>query len=166
MVTSFDEYVVSRWARLVRAAVLMGSDVHAAEDLVQTTLARCCLSWERISRTRDPDAYVHRMLVNARHDSRRRRWWGERPTEHLPESAVPDTTGRVVTEDAVRRALGRLPAGQRQVVVLRFYADLTEAQVAEVLEIALGTVKSRTARALATLQGDPDLAELTNGDRS
>ncbi len=161
--SSFNEYVVSRWARLVRAAVLMGSDVHAAEDLVQTTLTRCCLSWERISSTRDPDAYVHRMLVNVRNDSRRRRWWGERPTEHLPEPDGADPTGQVLAEDAVRRALARLPEGQRQVVVLRFYADLTEPQVAEALGIALGTVKSRTARALASLQGDPDLAELTNG---
>lgn len=160
---SFDEYVVSRWPRLVRAAVLLGSDVQAAEDLVQTTLTRCCLSWERISRTQDPDAYVHRMLVNARHDSRRRRWWGERPTEHLPDLPGEDPTHRLLAEDAVRRALARLPAGQRQVVVLRFYADLTEPQVAEVLGIALGTVKSRTARALSALQDDPDLAELTTG---
>jgi len=160
----FEEYVASRWTRLVRSAVLMGSDPHAAEDLVQTALAKCFLSWDRVTRAVDPDAYVHRVLINALVDSRRRRWWGERPTLTMPETELADASDGVADGDALRAALRRLPASQRQVLVLRYYADLTEAQVAAALGVAVGTVKSRASRALQTLEADSSLRELTTGE--
>jgi RNA polymerase sigma-70 factor (sigma-E family) len=160
MTGSFEEYVAARWARLVRSAVLMGVDPHAAEDVAQTALTRCYAAWPRVRRAQDPDAYVHRVLINALVDSRRRRWWGEAPTAVLPETGLPDGAEDRARGDALRSALLRLPLGQRQVLVLRYYADLTEAQVAEVLGVALGTVKSRAARGLATLGADRALADL------
>ena len=163
MTHSFEEYVGARWSRLVRSAVLMGADRHAAEDLVQTTLAKCFVVWPRVSRAQDPDAYVHRVLINALTDSRRRRWWGETPTEVLPEGGLPDAADEVVRDDALRTALLRLTLEQRQVLVLRYYADLTEAQIASALGVAVGTVKSRAARGLAVLEADPSLGELANG---
>ncbi len=163
MTHSFEEYVAARWPRLVRSAVLMGADRHAAEDLVQTALAKCFVSWPRVSRAQDPDAYVHRVLINTLTDSRRRRWWGETPTEVLPEGGLPDAADEVVRGDALRTALLRLTLEQRQVLVLRYYADLTEAQIASALGVAVGTVKSRAARGLAVLEADPSLGELANG---
>jgi RNA polymerase sigma-70 factor (sigma-E family) len=164
MIGSFEEYVAARWPRLVRSAVLMGADLHAAEDLVQTALVKCCTAWPRVARAQDPDAYVHRVLINTLTDSRRRRWWGEAPTEALPEVVEPDGAEERARGDALRAALLRLPLAQRQVLVLRFYADLTEAQVATVLGVARGTVKSRAARGLAVLEADPTLGELVNGE--
>lgn len=163
MTPTFEDYVAARWPRLVRSAVLMGADPHAAEDLVQTALTRSYVAWGRVSRAQDPDAYVHRILINTLIDSRRRRWWGETPTEVLPEAGVPDGTDEVVRVDALRAALARLVEGQRQVLVLRYYADLTEAQIASVLGVSRGTVKSRASRGLALLEADPDLGTLVEG---
>lgn len=164
MTHSFEEYVAARWSRLVRSAVLMGADRHAAEDLVQTALAKCFVAWSRVSRAQEPDAYVHRVLINTLTDSRRRRWWGETPTEVLPDGGLPDAADEVVRGDALRTALLRLTLEQRQVLVLRYYADLTEAQIASALGVAVGTVKSRAARGLAVLEADPSLGELVNGE--
>ncbi|MFC5176034.1 SigE family RNA polymerase sigma factor [Nocardioides taihuensis] len=160
MTGSFEEYVAARWPRLVRTAVLMGVDPHTAEDVAQTALSRCYVAWPRVRRAEDPDAYVHRVLINTLVDSRRRRWWGEAPTAVLPEGGLPDGAEERARGDALRTALLRLPLGQRQVLVLRFYADLTEAAVAEALGVAVGTVKSRAARGLAALGADRALADL------
>jgi RNA polymerase sigma-70 factor (sigma-E family) len=143
--------------------VLLGADPHAAEDLVQTTLAKCYFAWSRVSQARDPDAYVHRVLINAMTDSRRRRWWGEAPTDELPEVATSDGADRRADGEALRAALLRLPLAQRQVLVLRYYADLSEAQIAETLDTPVGTIKSRASRALAALEADPSLGELVDG---
>lgn len=161
---AFEEYVASRWSRLVRSAVLMGADPHAAEDLVQTALAKCYFSWDRVTKAADPDAYVHRVLINTMLDGRRRRWWGERPTLAIPDAVATDTSDGFADQDALRGALLQLPASQRQVLVLRYYADLTEAQTAAALGVPVGTVKSRASRALQTLESDPSLRELTSGE--
>ena len=159
-VDDFSEYVAARWPRLVRSAVLLGCSPAEAEDVVQTTLERCLLKWGRVRAADDRDAYVHRMLVNALTSSRRRRWHGERPTEHLPEQADADATARVDDLDAVTRALARLGADQRRVVVLRYYAHLSEQQTAAALGVAAGTVKSRLSRAMRALEQDPGLIEM------
>jgi RNA polymerase sigma-70 factor (sigma-E family) len=155
-----DAYVSAAWPRLVRAAVLLGCSPHEAEDVAQTALTTCFVRWSRVRRAGDRDAYVHRLLVNTFLDSRRRRWHGERPTEHLPEHAVEGDAESFPARDAVARSLSRLTTDQRVAVVLRCYLDLPESEMAAVLRVRPGTVKSRLSRALAALVDDPDLAEL------
>jgi RNA polymerase sigma-70 factor (sigma-E family) len=156
----FSEYVAARWPTLVRSAVLLGCTHAEAEDLVQTALERCLLKWGKVRVADDRDAYVHRVLINSFLNARRRRWRGERPTAVLPEYAGLDQTTGVDDADVVMRALDRLPRDQRTAVVLRYYAHLSEQQMASVLGVAAGTVKSRLSRALQALALDPDLAEL------
>lgn len=154
----FGEYVAARWPRLVRAAVLLGCTPHEAEDVVQTALTRCLVKWSKVQRADDRDAYVHRILVNTFIDQRRRMWRREVPTETLPDTVVADAA--TVTVDAVGldRALAALGRDQRIAVVLRYYLDLTEAQMASVLGVAPGTVKSRLSRALTALGADANLS--------
>lgn len=159
----FSAYAGARWPALVRSAVLLGSSLAEAEDLAQATLVRCFLAWSKVRRARDRDAYVYRILVNCYRDSRRRRWWAEKPTAQVPDHRQPDPTEEIDTADAVARALARLSAPNREAVVLRYYVHLGEQQIAEVLRIAPGTVKSRLARALAQLSTDADLADLNGG---
>ncbi|WP_350281044.1 SigE family RNA polymerase sigma factor [Kribbella sp. HUAS MG21] len=156
----FTEYVTARWPTLVRSAVLLGCTPSEAEDLVQSVLERCLLKWNRVRAAEDRDAYVHRVLVNCFRSSRRRRWHGELPSASLPEGVGGDPTDAVDDTDAVRRALDRLPGDQRTAVVLRYYAHLSEQQMASVLGVAPGTVKSRLSRAVKALAQDPHLAEL------
>ncbi|TDD59773.1 SigE family RNA polymerase sigma factor [Kribbella antibiotica] len=156
----FTEYVAARWQVLVRSAVLLGCSHAEAEDLVQTVLERCLVKWKRVSAVDDRDAYVHRMLINSFLSARRRRWTGERPAAVLPEQTDHDRTSGVDDADLMTRALDRLPTDQRTAVVLRYYAHLTEQQMASVLGVAAGTVKSRLSRAVKVLAQDPDLAEL------
>jgi RNA polymerase sigma-70 factor (sigma-E family) len=156
----FSEYVAARWPTLVRAAVLLGCSRPEAEDLVQTALERCLLKWNRVRAADDRDAYVHRVLINTFLSARRRRWNRERPSAVLPEYAGQDQTTGVDDADTVMRALNRLPTDQRTAVVLRYYAHLSEQQMASVLGVAAGTVKSRLSRAVKALAQDPHLAEL------
>lgn len=148
---AFATYVGARWGSLVRSLVLLGCEQHEAEDVTQTALIRCYQAWDRVSRADDPDAYVYRTLLNCWRRSRRRKWWGERPVDVLPEPAGGSATDEVDLRDLVAATLGRLSADHRAVLVLRFVADLSENQTASVLGVAVGTVKSRTARALAAV---------------
>jgi RNA polymerase sigma-70 factor (sigma-E family) len=159
-VDDFSEYVTARWPTLVRSAVLLGCTPPEAEDLVQTALERCLVKWNRVRAADDRDAYVHRVLVNCFRSSRRRRWHGERPSAALPEHSDIDPTAGVDETDAVMRALDGLPDDQRTAVVLRYYAHLTELQMATFLGVPAGTVKSRLSRAVKALAQDPHLAEL------
>ena len=159
------EYVATRWPRLVRAAVLLGCTPPEAEDVVQSALVRCLVHWSRVRTADDRDAYVHRTLVNTLHDSHRRRSRSEMPTERFPERAVADGTGAVDDRDALDRSMARLSDQQREAVVLRYYLHLTEQQMARVLDVAPGTVKSRLSRALAALAADPALADGSRGGR-
>jgi len=156
----FTEYVASRWPRLVRTAVLLGCTPTEAEDVTQTALVSCLRHWSKVRRADDPDAYVHRVLINTFTSSRRRRWTGERPTGDLPDAGVPDPTTAVDVADVLHRSLGRLTADQRTAVVLRYFAHLDEASMAQTLGVAPGTVKSRISRALKVLADDPSLTEL------
>lgn len=119
-----------------------------------------------MERARDRDAYVYRILLNCHRDSRRRRWWGERPSILTPlEISKGPTTpiSGVDMADAVRRAMAGLSDDQRVVVVLRYFANLSEAQTAEFLGVKPGTVKSRLARALARMATSPHLSEHVEG---
>ena len=148
---AFRAFVEANGAVLLHAARLLTGDHHRGEDLVQTALTRLYLKWDKVE---SPLAYTRKALVTAHIDSTRRRWWGERPTEFLPERPGEDETGDVDERDVLRRLLGTLSAKERAVVVLRYYCDLSEQETAESLGIPLGTVKSTGARALARMRVD------------
>jgi RNA polymerase sigma-70 factor (sigma-E family) len=145
----------------VRSAVFLGCSLEEAQDLAQTTLVRCYVSWVKVVRAKDRDAYVYRVLVNCLRDSRRRQWWGEKPTERLPEQVSEDATATVDIADSVHRALAGLNTHHRDVVVLRYFANLSVQQTAHVLGLPPGTVKSRLARALGQLADSAHLLDLT-----
>lgn len=156
----FTEYVAARWPRLVRSAMLLGCSTPEAEDIVQTALTRCLVHWRKVEQADDRDAYVHRVLINTFTSSRRRRWTTEEPMAAVPEHAGPDEAAAIEQADTVLRALGLLSEDHRTAVVLRYYAHLSEQQMATALNVAPGTVKSRLSRALEALSHDPHLSEL------
>ena len=149
----FADFVEARWAVLVRTARHLGCDVSAAEDLAQTTLVRAYRKWGKVAAARDPDAYVYGILVNALRKSWRRRWTAEHPTDTPDLDVVheQDHADRVSTRVALDTALAELSQEQRSVLVLRYFADLSEGQVATALGVPVGTVKSRAARGLERL---------------
>lgn len=149
----FTAYLQARQGTLLRTAYLLTGDQHQAEDLVQTAFAKLYLAWDRVRDRESVDAYVRRILVNE-HNSLWRRAWkrNERPTEVLPEAAVVDEYDDG-TNSELWASVQSLPRKARAVLVLRYYEQLTEAETAEVLGISVGTVKSQTSRALATLRG-------------
>ncbi len=159
----FSAFVVARRAALVRtAALLTAGDMHLAEDLVQTSLTRLYLSWTAVRRRGNEEAYVRRILVNAYVDeTRRARWHREEPHEVLPDRAdlradllgdVDDGPDDGPDGVAVRAALATLTPGERTVVVLRHWLDLSIQQTADHLGCTPGTVKSQNARGLARLR--------------
>src|SRR5262245_7645705 len=154
--TDFDAYVAQAWPRLLRSAWLLTGDWHRAEDLVQTVLARAYGRWHRL-RNDAPDAYLRAMLATTYLSWRRRKWRGEIPVERLPESPGRDLHHEIELRHMMRVALARLPRRQRAVLMLRFHGDFTEVATAEALGLSVGTVKSYTARALASLRADPRL---------
>jgi RNA polymerase sigma-70 factor (sigma-E family) len=160
-VEEFAQFVEVRERALQRTAWLLTGDWAMAEDLVQTALARSWPRWGRIRRRDNPEIYVRRVMVNTWSTWSRRRWRGEQASAALPDTPAPgDVAAELAVRVAVRTALGSLTNRQRAVLVLRVFDDLSEAQVAQVLNCATGTVKSTMARALAKLREDPRLAEL------
>lgn len=145
---SFDEYVRERHTELLRFAHVLTGDRHLAEDLVQDALERAGLHWRRIRRQDDPEGYLRRTIVN-QHISGIRRRRRESLVAAPPEQPSVDGSGR---DDAMWRLLATLPRQQRAVLVLRFYLDLSEAQIAEILDCSVGTVKSNSSRAMAKLR--------------
>jgi RNA polymerase sigma-70 factor (sigma-E family) len=155
----FTAFVAAQGARLVRMAELICGDPHRAADLTQTALERAYLRWHRI-RSDDPLAYVRRIIVNSYRDWWRLRRGREWSTDTVPEQVQPwDVADRQAQQELIRAALGKLSRRERQVVVLRFYADLSEAAIAAELRIAPGTVKSSLSRGLTRLRTLPEFAE-------
>ncbi|PWR10614.1 SigE family RNA polymerase sigma factor [Micromonospora acroterricola] len=146
----FVEFARAASARLVHAAFLMTGDHHQAEDAAQTALVRTYASWSRI---RDDDAYgyARRILVNHLVDGWRRPI-REYPTEEVPEQRRGDVADEVATRRWLTAILGALSPRERAIIVLRYYFDLPEAQVARELAISVGTVKSTSSRALEKLR--------------
>jgi RNA polymerase sigma-70 factor (sigma-E family) len=160
---SFSSYVRARGPVLLRTARSLTANPLDAEDLLQTALTKTYVAWERIEDHRALDGYVRRALVNTRTSQWRKRKVDEFACEELPEPATghgndTDVAEHQVLHDAMWRAIMRLPDRQRQMVVLRYYEDLSEAGTAEVLGVSVGTVKSAVSRALAKLREDPELA--------
>lgn len=119
---------------------------------MQTALEKAYVRWGRISQLEHPEAYVRRMLVTSLVSSRRRHWLGEQPTEHVPEGADDSCEIGVLDHSLLWPLVCALPARQRAVIVLRYYEDMTEAQIADTLGCAPGTVKSQTSAAKAALR--------------
>ena len=153
----FREFVVARRSALSRTAYLLTGDHAVAEDLLQASLVRIAAHWHRIGGG-DPEAYLRRVMVNERTSRwRRRRYAVEVPTTTeslaaLATTSGPDTADAVIRRATLAAALAQLPPRQRAVIVLRFFEDLSEAQAADVLGCAIGTVKSQTHLALAKLR--------------
>ena len=153
----FREYVTRRSHSLLRTAYLLTGNRADAEDLVQAALAKTYQAWDRIEDRRALDGYVRRAMVNTHISWWRRRRLDEYPTDEIPDLAVADAAGDSDLQDALRRAIDRLPRRMRAAVVLRYYEDMTEAEVAVALGVSLGTVKSTVSRAVAKLRIDAEL---------
>ena len=147
----FDSYIRESSPRLMRVAWLLAGSVPAAEDLLQTAYAKVLPRWGKIGAYDDPDAYVRRVLLNTR-ASGWRRSQRESVVAVLPEITAQDAFGVVEDVDRLVRALAKLGPRQRKVIVLRYYADLSEAEVADALGISTGTVKSQASRGLTNLR--------------
>jgi len=151
---TFDEYAFARIPALMRLARLLSGDEHRAEDLVQDVLAKAYVRWGRISTMDQPDLYVRRMLVNAHHS-----WWRRLSSHETsvdtfgPERpGATDEAAEVAERDALWRLVQALPARQRTVIVLRYYEDLDDATIAEILNCSTGTVRTHAKRALTALR--------------
>ncbi|MFJ9556055.1 SigE family RNA polymerase sigma factor [Nocardiopsis sp. NPDC101807] len=153
----FSRYVAERGPALLRMARSLTNNLADAEDLLQAALVKTFLSWERIADPRARDGYVRRAMVNTQISEWRRKRLDVYPTDDIPEQRVDDPTWRSDLADVVGRAIERLPERQRATVVLRYYDDLTEAQIAARMGVTLGTVKSTLSRAVDKLRRDADL---------
>ena len=146
----FRHFVSARMDALRGLAYLTCGDWQAAEDAVARSLARLYTRWDRVDA---PERYAARMVVRAAIDEVRRPWRREVPASHgFPEVGEPDRSEAVAEGIYIRAALRQLPPGQRAVLVLRFYADFSVHEVARALNRTEGTVKSQTARGLATMR--------------
>ncbi|MCD6638904.1 MAG: SigE family RNA polymerase sigma factor [Nocardioides sp.] len=149
----FSDYMAARQPAMLRLAYALTGESASAEDLVQVAFAKLYLSWDRVREREALDGYLRRILLNEHHSLWRRPWRRrERVTETLPEAAVTDSY-----DDGERGELWRLvqtlPPRQRSVIVLRYYEQLSEAEIAQTLGISPGTVKSQASKALANLRG-------------
>lgn len=150
----FTAFVAGASRRLLRSAYLITGDAGAAEDLLQTALERTYRRWSRVRREGAPEAYVRRIIVNAATD----RWRREHGVRSVPldDSSVPAASDPRLdclnAREQLLAGLRQLSAGQRAVLVLRYFDDLTEAQTARALGCSVGTVKSQHARAMARLR--------------
>src|ERR1700690_508761 len=153
----FRDYVSSRSPALLRTAYLLTGNRSDAEDLLQVALAKTYLAWRRIEDFSSLDGYVRRAMVNTHISWWRRRRVEEYPTNETPDQPVQDNVDDSEMHDSLSRALRRLPERMRAAVVLRYYEDMSEAEIAGVLGVSLGTVKSTVSRAVAKLRIDAEL---------
>jgi RNA polymerase sigma-70 factor (sigma-E family) len=161
-VRAFEEFAAASGADLLRIALLLTSDPHAAEDVLQETLQRLAARWSRVD---NPKAYCRRVIYNIVADEKRAQ--ARRPRELQlftageksdPRSADPHDS--VELWPTLRAALQTLTLAQRTVIVLRYFDDRSEAEVAGLLGISTGTVKSTASRAMAQLRASPALAAI------
>ena len=148
----FADFVNARWGSLYRLAYLLTASPASAEDLLQTTLEKAYMNWSRIGRMEYAEAYVRRMLANTLVSSRRRKWHGEQPWSEPPETGVDSDELPILDRHLLWPLVCALPTRQRAVIVLRYYEDLSEAQIADVLGCAPGTVKSQSSAAVRALR--------------
>jgi RNA polymerase sigma-70 factor (sigma-E family) len=159
----FRQYVAARQAGLFRVALLLTGHREDAEDLLQASLVKLALHWTRLSTSDSVDAYVRKILYHQqvgrwRTRGRRARWaHAEAPLA----TTVSDPAGDSALRLSVARILGQLTKRQRAVIVLRYFEDLPESEVAEILGCSVGTVRSQTHRTLARLRAAwPELTSI------
>ena len=156
----FAEFVSARYSTLVRHGALLVGDQGYGEDLVQDALVKTCRAWRRLHPDGNPEAYTRRIMVRAAWRAGRRLWRREVPSAAPPEQLDADPYDGRDLAQSVFAALRALPAQQRVVLVLRYWAGLSEQEIAAQLGCSAGTVKSRASRALATLRSaDGPLAD-------
>ena len=149
---SFAQFAAARTAALIRVAYLLTGNQHAAEDLVQSALVKTLARWSSV-RHEDPEGYLRVVMYREQVSLwRRLARYRETPLAQPVDTVVPDPAARTDLALTMREALLTLPVPQRTVLVLRYYEDLTESQVAEVLGCTVGTVRSRTSRAVSRLR--------------
>jgi RNA polymerase sigma-70 factor (sigma-E family) len=149
--SEFVEYVSARLARLHRAAYFMCGDPHRADDLVQATLIGLYARWKHVRAAENLDGYVHRILARRFVDEQRSAWSRVLLRDRLPDVAEA-SSDQDAGHQSITAALRKLPTGQRAVIVLRYFSDLSVEQTAQALGCSTGNVKSQCARGLATLR--------------
>jgi RNA polymerase sigma-70 factor (sigma-E family) len=149
----FEAFVACSARSLLRTGYLMTGDFEGAEDLVQESFAKVAQRWQNVRRMSAPTAYARRILINLARDDRRRASRQPLLLGASREGRVDDASAPLERSDELMRGLARLSPRQRVTVVLRFYEDMTEAEVAEALGCSVGTVKTQTSRALKHLRG-------------
>src|ERR1700743_2444814 len=154
---AFGEYVRARSGALLRAAQALTAKRADAEDLLQATLVKAYQSWDNVTDPAALDTYVRRVMVNTHISGWRRRRLDEYPTDEIPASPAADATGDSDPHHRGPRGVARLPRQMRAAVMLRFYDDMTEPEVAAALGVSVGTVKSAVTRAVTRLRKDPEL---------
>lgn len=160
----FDEFARARMPELLRFGHALTGSPHAAADLVQDALERTMIAWPRVEKQGDPEGYVRRIMVN-----RNISIWRRRRRETLVLD-IPEDAGRrnqahdepMIRDAALWERIKALPPRQRTVIVLRYYEDMSEAQIAAVMGSSVGTVKSQASRALATLRKDSEQFAVTD----
>jgi RNA polymerase sigma-70 factor (sigma-E family) len=149
----FEEYASARGQDLVRLGFTVSGDYQRAEDLAQIALMQAFRAWRRVRRADDPHNYVRRILVNSYLSMTRRRSFSEAPAAELDiDRTVPDPATGIVNSDDLWRALATLSARERVVLVLRYYQDMDDRTIADVLGIKPSTVRATASRALASLR--------------
>jgi RNA polymerase sigma-70 factor (sigma-E family) len=150
----FEEYATARWVMLSRLALLLTGSEVAAQELVQVTLEKVYVAWPRVVDLEAPDAYVRRIMVNTLASQHRRAFRRHEVSvadpPDLPEP--PAHEGAVADHELLWPLVCALPPRQRAVVVLRFYEDLSEREIADALGCSAGTVKSTAHDAMAALR--------------
>jgi RNA polymerase sigma-70 factor (sigma-E family) len=158
----FRAFMRARWSAMVRLAYTLTGDQGHAEDITQAAFAKAYASWRRVSQAGDPDAYVRTIVIHENSKRFRRQRVSEDLRADVPEQAL-DAGDGLAERMALRDALNLLGPRQRAVIVLRFWLDMSETATARALDCSVGTVKSQTSRALATLRKHADLTDLTEG---
>ena len=165
--TAFTEFMSARSATLFRTAYLIVGDHQLAQDLLQESLIKTYIAWQRLRDLSKAEAYTRKTIVTTAISWRRRRSFHERPTDFLPDTGVSDSGEAVATHASMVIYLRTLPPRQRAAIVLRYYEDLSEAQTAQVMGCSVGAVKSQVSSGLARLRNSLGQAfdETTPADR-
>ncbi len=148
----FAEFVDGRFTALQRFGYLLTGEWHLAEDLVQTSLTKVWFHRNSLRSSNALESYTRTVMVNTSTQWWRRKWRGETPTEQLPEPHAREQYGAVDDRDLLLRALAELPRRTRATLVLRYFEDLPEAEIAQIMGCSIGTVKSTVSRGLAKLR--------------